>query len=202
MIVGSAAGLVTMVLHPSGHDVVSNAASGASNMLNRSVHLLAIVAQPLVLAGSLGLTARLSARRDLAFGGFAFYVIASFAVVIAALASGFVSPAVISGLDTADEARRAMMMSELRYTGILNQAFAKIYVVLAGVAILLWSTAMLIGRELSRSLGFYGVLLGITLVMLMALNALRLDIHGFGLVAILVGAWFVWASVRLLKAGT
>jgi hypothetical protein len=201
LIGGSAAGLVTMMLHPSGHDVIRNAAAGAPNTLNSSVHLLAIMAQPVVLAGSLGLTVRL-ARRDLAFGAFSFFVLASFAVVAAALASGYIAPAVLDGMDAVDEARRARMMSALGYTGILNQAFAKLYVVLAGAAILLWSLAILKGTQLSRWLGVYGIVLGLGLITSMALNALPLDIHGFGAVAILVGAWFVWAAVRLLKDGT
>jgi hypothetical protein len=202
MIAGSAAGLVTMVLHPTGHDVIRNASQGTSNMLNSSVHLLAIMAQPLVLAGSLGLTLRLTARRDLAFGAFSFFLVASFAVVVAAIASGFVSPAVLAGMENADESRRAQMLGALGYTGILNQAFAKIYVVLAGTAILLWSAAMLIGREMSRLLGAYGIALGLTLVSLMAFDALQLDIHGFGAVAILTAVWFFWAAVRLLKDET
>ena len=203
MITGSAAGLVTMALHPTGHDVVRNATEGASNMLNSSVHLLAIVAQPLVLAGTLGMTMNLNKRRDLAFGGLAFFAIASFSVIIAALASGFIAPAVLEGMDTATEARRAGMLGALGYTGLLNQAFAKLYVVLAGVALILWSAAIVSGRELSRWLGAYGIVLGLLMVVIVALNAVKLDIHGFGAVAILVGTWMVWAAINLLRrAGT
>ncbi len=200
MIAGSAAGLVTMTLHPTGHDVVRNASEGASNMLNTSVHLLAIVAQPMVLAGTLGLTVRLTTRRDLAFGAFIFFALASFAVVLAALASGFIAPAVLEGMNNATESRREGMLGALGYTGILNQAFAKLYVVFAGAAILLWSVAIVKGREMSRWLGAYGIALGLGLVAVIALGIVRLDIHGFGAVAILVGAWMVWAAINLLRS--
>src|SRR5690606_20077434 len=36
------------VLHPTGHDVISNAASGMANTLTTAVHALALVAQPLM----------------------------------------------------------------------------------------------------------------------------------------------------------
>ena len=199
MIAGSAAGLATMALHPTGDEVVRNATAGGSNMLNSSVHLLAIVAQPMVLAGSLGLTMNLVKRRDLAFGAFIFFAVASVAVIFAALASGFIAPAVLSGMETATEARRGAIIGALGYTGMLNQGFAKLYVVLAGIAILLWSLAILSGRELSRWLGAYGILLGLLFVTAIALNAIVLDIHGFGLVAILVGTWMVWAAINLIR---
>ncbi len=198
LIAGSLAGLVTMILHPTGHDIVANASAGMSNTLNSAVHLLSIIAQPLVLSGALGITVRLTARRDLAFGAFVFFALGSFAVIIAGVASGFIAPATLQGMAPADDAQRAAMLGDLRYTGIVNQAFARIYVIFAGVALVLWSLAILQGREMSRALAAYGVLVGATLVVTVAIGALPLDIHGFGAVVLGIGAWFVWAAIGLL----
>src|SRR5687768_3345602 len=70
LVAGSLAGLVTMVLHPTGRDVVHGASVGGANVLNAAVHGLAIGAQPLVLAGALAIVLRLRARRDLAVGAY------------------------------------------------------------------------------------------------------------------------------------
>lgn len=199
LIGGSLAGLVTMSLHPSGHDVVSNASSGASNTLNSAVHLLSIVAQPLVLAGSLGITLRLRRRRDLALGAFTFFAIGSVAVIIAAVASGFIAPATLRGMASADDAGRAAMLGDLRFTGIVNQAFARVYVTFAGVALMLWSLAIVLGREMSRALGIYGLVLGVVLVVSVTTGSLALNIHGFGAIVLGIGAWFVWAATGILN---
>jgi hypothetical protein len=200
LLTGSFGGLVTMALHPTGHDLVRNASAGAPNTLVTAVHMLALLAQPLVLAGALALTLRLRARRDLAVGAYVFFALASVAAIIATAASGVLAPSVLRGLADADEPTRAAMLSALRYTGLLNRTFATIYVMLSGVAILLWSGAVLAGRELPRALGVYGLLLGVALLLGIATGHLRLDIHGFGLVVLGEGVWMAWAAAQLWRA--
>ena len=200
IVLGSLAGLLTMLLHPTGHDVIREATAGRANDLNTSVHWLAIVAQGLVLAGTLALTLRLRARRDLALGGFTFFALGTGMVVLAAVMSGLVAPAVLRGIGEADETGRALRLGQLRHTGLMNQAFAAVYVLCAGIAILLWSWAMLVGREMSRGLAVFGVVLGAVLVLGVLSGRLGVGIHGFLLVVLGVGAWLVWAAVGLWRS--
>ena len=125
--------------------------------------------------------------------------VAGVAVIVAAVASGLLAPTVLRGLGDADAAERAFMLSALHYTGLLNQAFAAVYVVLSAIAILLWSSAVLAGRELSRGLGYYGLVLGALLIFGVLSGHLRLGIHGFGLIVIGQGVWMVWAAVLLWR---
>lgn len=200
LVTGSIAGLVTMSLHPTGQDVVQSAAAGAANARTAVVHSLALVALPLVLAGTLALTLRFRARRDLAVAAYIFFAVATVAVLIAGVASGFLAPAVLRGYAEADEQARAVMLNALHYTGRVNQAFAKVQVAFSGVAILLWSAAMLLGRELSRALAAFGMLLAAALLLGIVTGVLRLNIHGYGLVVLGVGVWMVWAAVLLWRA--
>lgn len=200
LLTGSSAGLVTMALHPTGHDVIRNASAGATNTLTTAVHALALLAQPLVLAGALALTLRLRARRDVAVGAYVFFALASVAVIIAAAASGFLAPGVLRGLAGADEPARAVMTSALRYTGLVNQTFAKMHVMFSGIAILLWSGAILTGRELTRALAVYGLLLSVVLILGVASGQLRLDVHGFGFVVLGEGVWMAWAAAQLWRS--
>lgn len=197
LLAGTAAGLATMALHPTGHDVVQKASLGMSNVLVTAVHGLAVVGQGLVLAGLLALVQRLRARRDLALGGYVFYALGSFAVIIAAAASGFLSPMTVRGIGDADAAERAMALSSLHYTGLINQAFAKISVLLTGVALLGWSVAIVRDRELDRRIGIYGVVLGSAMLVGIMTGYLRLDIHGYGMVVLGQGLWFVVVAREL-----
>lgn len=197
---GSLAGLMTMTLHPTGRDVIQNASSGGTNALVTAVHWLALLAQPLVLAGALALTLRLRVRRDVAVGAYVFFALASVAVVMAAVASGFLAPGVLRGLHAADAPTRALMMSALRYTRLLNQAFAAVYVVFSGIAILLWSAAILVGRELTRALAVFGVLLGAVLTLGVTSGHLGLGIHGFGSAVLGEGVWMAWAAAQLWRS--
>lgn len=197
--IGSLAGLVTMALHPTGRDL-AHSASGAAYTLATGVHVLAMLTQPLLLAGTLALTLRLRARRDVAIGAYTFFALASVAVVIAAAASGLLAPSFLRGLSRGDDAERAAMMSALHYTAHLNQAFATLFVMFSGVAILGWSWAMLAGRELSRALAIYGLVLGAALLLGPASRHLRLDIHGFGAVVLGEAVWMAWVAAHLWRA--
>lgn len=209
LLAGSFAGLVTMALHPTGHDVMRNAAAGAPNTRASAVHALALLAQPLVLAGTLALTRRLRMRRDgagdVAVGAYVAFALAGVAAVIAAVASGFLAPGVLRGLETADEPTRVAMLHAWHYTGLVNQAFARFYVLLSGVAVLLWSGAMLSHRasptyEWPRALAGYGLLLGVLLTVGAGSGYLRLDVHGFGLVALGQGVWMAGVAAHLWRA--
>ncbi len=203
LVSGSAAGLVTMFAHPTGHEVVRNAAAGASNALTSGVHWLAIVGEALILTGALAITRRLRTRRDIAVGAYVFFALAGVAVIIAAAASGLLAPSIVDRLATADAPERASMMNALHYTGLLNQTFARVHVLFSGIAILLWSGAALGGRELSRPLAVFGLLFGAVLAAGVLSGYLRrLDIHSFGLVVVGQGAWMVWTATQLWRVPT
>ncbi len=210
LLAGSLAGLVVMALHPTGRDAVRNAAAGAPNTLLTALHALGLLVQPLLLAGTLALTRRLwvgapaSAAGPLAVAAAVYFAFASAAALAAATASGFVAPAVLRGWADADAPGRAAMLAALDYTGRLNRAFARLDVLLTGVAVLLWSAAMLVARGPARpwprALGAYGVLLGAALAAGAATGHLRLGVHGFGLVVLGQGAWMAGAAAHLWRA--
>lgn len=196
---GTLASLVTMAFHPTGHQVVGNAGAGRSNALASGVHLLAIVAQALMAGAALAIPLHLRARRDAAVLGYACYAIAGVAVVVAAIASGLVATDVLRGIAGADEAARAGMLDGLRYTAILNQAFARVHVVLAGLALALWSWALLADAGARRWHAALGLVAGPAMAVAAAGGWLRLDIHGFGLVVLLEGAWMAGAAAWLRR---
>jgi hypothetical protein len=197
---GSVAGLVVMAFHPTGSEAAGDA-TGRTLTVVAAVHWLAIVAQPVLLAGAVGLTAHLRTRRDTAVAALVFFAVASLAVLIAAAASGLVSPGVLRGMHDSDAGGTMSMQNALHYTWLLNQAFARIYVVLGATGIALWSWAVLGGHELPRALGFYGLALGGVLVLGLASGHLSLGVHGFGLVILGQSVWMIWAAAGLWRGG-
>src|SRR5262249_53107952 len=91
LILGSIAGLITMALHPTGHDVLNSPNSALFMRLSIAVHALALLASPTMFLGALGLSRRLSLSSLRVLTALAFYVFAQVTVVSAAVMSGFVN---------------------------------------------------------------------------------------------------------------
>ncbi len=202
LVLGFAAGLVTMATHPTGHDVIARASAGGANTLNSAVHVLALVGQALLVCGCLYLTLHLRARRDVAVAAFVAFAFGSVAIFIAAGASGFLAPMSVRGIGEADEVRRAAMLAALSYTGMINQAFAKLSVLFSCIAVALWSAAILVGREMPRRLALFGLVAGTGLAGAVWMGVLPLHIHGFMLVVIVQGTWFTLVALHLWRAET
>jgi hypothetical protein len=88
----------------------------------------------------------------------------------------------------------------MNYNFLINQAFAKIYVVASCGAVLLWSATIVKSHALPVALGIYGLLLGAVSVVALISGALSLDAHGFGLVVFSQAVWFIAAGILLLRS--
>lgn len=196
LIAGALTGMLVMSLHPTAHDYFEPGASEHVALLNMIVHGLALAALPAVFLGLLGLTRRL-ASSDLAVAALVVYGFACVAITTAAIASGFVFTDVAERMTDAAGASRDIFHELLTYTGILNQAFAKVNVVASSVAILLWSMAILKSRLMSRVIGNAGLIVGGALLVAFFAGHLRLNVHGFGIVVFLQGVWLIWIGVLM-----
>lgn len=196
-LVGALLTLAVMLLHPTGAEAVADAGTGGSRhvlALARAVHGVAIGAIPLLLAGMTALSWRLRAQRDLAVGGLVCFALASLAVLVAAVMSGLVAPALLDRLPAAGDPLRDVAFQQLHYTGVLNQAFAKVYVALAGAAFVFWSIAMRGDSAFPGVVRWYGVVAGVLPFAGVAAGHLRLDVRGFGLVMLLHATWMMAAA--------
>ena len=195
-VVGGLLTLGVMLLHPTGADAVADAGGGGRHVLAlaRAVHAVAIGAIPLLLAGMTALSWRLRARPELAVSALICFALASAAVTVAAAMSGLVAPAVLERLPAAGDPLREVALRQLHYTGLLNQAFAKVYVGLTGAAFVLWTFAMRGDRAFPAALRWYGVIAGVLPLIGVAAGHLRLDVRGFGLVVLLHATWMMAAA--------
>ena len=198
LITGMAGTIITMALHPTGHDLTSgNAAS--MMQLNVAVHTLALVCVPILFLGALGLTQRLASPNRLALSGLVLFGFAEVAVMIAATASGLITPGLFHHMSEAGPAAADAWRAAMALTGHLNQAFALIFSVASSVAIVLWSAAILKSSIFARALGIYGCILGPLTILGVLSGHIRLNVHGFGLVILGQAIWFVAAGVLLCR---
>ncbi len=157
LIAGSCGMILTMAVHPSGHI----AAAQLPDMVRKLilVHGFALSCVPVLFLGALGLSRRLETQNRLGVTGLVVFAFALIAVMNAAVADGLVTPSVLERIVASSGSQSAIdtwtMFS--RYTFILNQAFAQVYVAASSVAIMVWSAAVWRSRNLPRGLGVYGL---------------------------------------------
>ena len=195
LIVGTVSGLVTMVLHPTGHQLMADYDRIAQ--LAVAVHVLALTGMPITFLGALGLTRRLSS--ETATAALVAYGFATVAAMAAAVASGLIAPQVAGWTLQAGTENRETWHALLRYNGEINQAFAKVFVAASSVAILLWSLSILAARTLGRAAGILGCVIGAFALIGILSGSLRLDVHGFGLVVLAEGIWTLLVGALLIR---
>ena len=195
LIAGNVALLSTMALHPTGNQIV--AAGGAFQpvvLLNIAVHTLAIFACPLLFAGAIALTVAIEDGRRLAILAVILYAFALIAGVIAAAMSGYVVSEIFRRMMRAPDPQTAQFWRGLLgYSGILNQAFARILAVGSAAAVVLWSCAIR-----GRGLRWYGIASS-AVILAAVLAGVRLDVHGYGAVVLLQAGWFVPVAWKMWR---
>ena len=201
LILGSIGGMVTMALHPTGHDLFAPGAFDSVARLNVAVHALAIASLPVSFFGALALARRVATPDRLSIGALVVYGYAAVAVLVAAAASGFVTPVLARGMLDASETAKERAHALLDYNFELNQAFAKVFTVGSSAAIALWSIAILRTRALASGLGVYGLVLGSAAIAGILSGHLRLDVHGMGIVVLGQAIWFVAVGILLCRGG-
>ena len=200
LIIGAVSGMITMSLHPvAGAHPITPEQFEKLAILMIGVHVLAIAGIPFSFLGALALTRRLDSPGRIAMTGLVIYGLGLVAVMIAPAMSGLVGTEIIRKMiahGPGTEQWRTLM----EYNFLINQAFAKIFVVASCSAIALWSFMIVKNRALPIAIGIYGLLLGPVLVIAMMTGGLSLDVHGFGLIIFGQAIWFIVAGILLCRA--
>jgi hypothetical protein len=198
LIAGSAGSLLTMSLHPTGHDFLAGQLDAtAARMIG--VHALAIGTLPISFLGALALSRRTAGPGRLALAALVAYALALLAGLIAAGVSLAV-PGIARQMLEAEPAAREGFRLLFGYSGDLIQAFGKVIVAASSAAIVLWSAVVVKGGALPRAAGIYGLVVGVAAILLLVSGNLRLDAHGFGLVVLGQALWFVAVGAAMCRA--
>jgi hypothetical protein len=201
LIAGAVGMMITMLLHPTGHALLS-AGEGFAPMaaLAAGVHALGIASMPVLLLGALVLTRRLAAPGRLAVVALVVYGFAMVAGMAAAAVSGFVGPGLAREVLAAEGAQMEVWQAVASYNWRVNQAFTQVLTVGSSLALFLWSIAIVRRRDLPRGFAVYGLVAAPLTVLLLLVGHLRLDVHGFGLVVLAQAVWLIGTGVLLWRA--
>lgn len=201
LIIGAISGIITMILHPvsgGGGHVISPAQFETLAAVMTGVHVLAMIGIPFLFLGALALSRHLERDGRLALAGLVVYSLGLVAVMIAPAMSGLVGTQVLrKTMLHGPESEQWRLLME--YNFLINQAFAKIYVVASCAAIALWSYLMVKGRALPIGLGVYGLLLAPAIVIATISGYQSLDAHGFGLIIFSQAIWLIIAGILLMR---
>lgn len=202
LIVGTLGGLITMLVHPTSHDLLSQPDEIArrNELITVAAHSLAIISIPMIFFGFLGFSRRLGLENPLVTAALVAYGFGSAAVMFAAAINGLAGPALTRKIIESDEQTRQFLHVILMNNGLLNQAFDKIYVVAVAVALIAWSICLLPknGRltQITAGTGFTIGLLGMLGIFT---GNLRLDVHGFGLFVIAQSVWAILVADLMIR---
>ena len=198
LIAGSAAMIITMAVHPHGRVSSAEEAEGMARMLI-AVHSLAMASVPVLFLGAWGLSRQLDAEDRMAMTGLVIFGFGAIAVMNAAVMDGLVAPELIRRIfaSAADAAKKDVWQVALRFNFEINQAYARVYAVASGAAIVLWSAAILRKGRFARAAGIYGCILGPVTIAAVCSGLLTPDVHGFGMLVVCQAIWFVAVGVQL-----
>jgi hypothetical protein len=199
LIAGALGGLVTMFTHPVAQDMFVPGRFARVETIDAISHSIALASFGALILGAICLYRRLDAPDHLALAGLVFYCIGVTAGIMATVLSGFVAPQVGRAILQPDSVQHDLWQVLLRYTFVLNQAFSLIHVFASWLAIFLWSCAVLRGRQLAPSLALYGLAVGSLILLLVASGHLPLHLHGFMIVVLAQGIWYVMAGTALYR---
>lgn len=211
LIIGSIGSVVTMIFHPNGHDLLTSTGETLQfyEWLAMATHSLGLVSYPLLFFGLLGLHRRLGRDRPLNTASLTAYGVAGIAVLSAAIFSGLVSPELFSRLSTAgDEAAQQVWRSLIAYNGLLNRAFAWVYIVGSSLAILGWSAALIHAgvpgapddpAGAGRMVSWGGCLVGGGALVAFSMGYLQTDVHSFGLFVFSQSLWTTALGVAWVR---
>ncbi len=203
LIIGAVGGVVTMLFHPTGHDLLAQSGEMArrSQMIGVAAHSLALFSTPILFFGFLGLSRQLDLNRPLVVAALVSYSFGVVAVMCAAVFSGLVATPLAGQMSEADEATRQVLNGFFSYTGLLNQGFAKVFVVASSIAVILWSISLWRLRGWMQALAVMGCVIGAVSLAAFFAGHLRLNVHGFGLFLFGQSVWTILLGVFLLRSG-
>ncbi len=202
LIAGSVGMIMTMSLHPTGHDLFVPGRLGAVALLTRATHGLALASLPAVFLGAMGLARRLGWNERASVAALVLYGFGLAAVMNAAVASGLVAPEIGRRIVEGDAVSGEVWRMAFRYNGLVNQGFATVFVVASSIAILLWSVVMVRRVALWRSVGIYGCIFGPLTVLAVLSGHVGLDVHGFGAIVLGQAIWYVIVGAALWRGAS
>lgn len=196
IIAGSVIWTVIMFYHP--------VHSGGTPLIGRFalsdiVHGAALLAKPILLYGFWCFSSFIGLHRPGVALGLCFYLLATIAMAVAGIVSGWITPEVASAVHAADPGSRAILAEIGRFSVWMNRGLAEVNVVLLSVAYVLWALAWPNGSLGGRLLRAWGFCVGAGVLAWLALGPFEPDPATMPLVVILQSSWAIAVAIVMAR---
>ncbi|HYL63050.1 MAG TPA: hypothetical protein VE077_10550 [Candidatus Methylomirabilis sp.] len=195
LIAGSLGMIITMVLHPRGRIAPAEVDALVRKLLE--VHSLALASIPLLFLGAWGIARRFAAADRLSWTGLGIYGYATAAVLSGTVMDGLVEPRLLQQIIGSTAQTRELWQAITKYNALVVGGFVRVYVVAAGLAILLWSVSMVKNGKRGFGIALYGGVLGIATVAGVLAGFLSPESHAFVMVIVGQAVWFLSVGVTM-----
>lgn len=191
---GAALATLTMAMHPVGGSLAEIARKKGIFIFS---HSLAIISIPFICFGFWGLATALATKSRISFLAFAIVSFGLIAVMIAGTVNGFVLPMFASAY-SGSTVDGTILQSIRDYGWLLGISMDYIFIVALSLAMVIWSCIVITTGQLSKWLGYYGLLIVIvtTVGLLMKFNFT--SVFGFGLFIFSLVSWKIIAAILLI----
>jgi hypothetical protein len=200
LVFGTIGYVATMALHPVGITNVSAEALTRESQITVAVHALGLLSLPVVVFGLFGLSSRAGWHRPSTQFAFITYCLSVVAVMLAAAADGLIGPALVQKTIGANEALVQSLRTAFEFNYQVNQAFAKVFVVGAAIAIISWSYAVASLGSFERRVAWFGWFVGAASLAGLFSGHVRMDVHGFGAIVLLQAVWNIALGVSMMRS--
>jgi hypothetical protein len=196
-IAGSVGVLTTLTLHPSGPGMLDAATYDAVTRHLVEVHSIALLSLPLWFLGAIGLSRRLDSAGHAAIVPLTFYGFGLTAMLSCVVFDGLVMPSLAREIVNAAPQTTQGWQIAFNSNEVVAMSFLHVFQVASSLSIILWSIMIAKKGVLSRSLGYFGLLVGASTLFALFAGHLDRSHHAFALSIFLQIAWLISVGISL-----
>jgi hypothetical protein len=191
-----------MAIHPTiesrrATDFIAEVARKA--VVNGVVHGSLIAVLGVLVCGFTGLASRLGLSLFVVRAGLVSYAMGAFAMIAAALISGFMVPEVVSRYQGRPVEELEMMRQLLALYRTTNGVCSRLGVMAMSLAIVFWSLPLMGRPGLLRAIGTLGCLAGAMPMIALLSGYLPMNVHGVGAFVLVQAVWSLAIAVQLIR---
>ena len=194
LLTGAVLATITMAMHPVGGSLEEIAAKKGVFIFTHSVALISL---PFIAFGFWGLATALATKSRISFLSFAVSCFGLIAVMAAGTLNGFVLPIFASNY-SGSAVDGAVLQAVRDYGWLLGSSMDYIFITGLSIAIVIWSGIMIATGQLSKWLGYYGLLIVVVTVLGFLMKFNFTTEFGFGVFIFSLVSWLISAALLLI----
>lgn len=197
LILGALLVIITMVLHPSGGSIEYIIKISKTITI---AHSLAIFSLPIILFGFYGLTIKLLDKWKLSILAFIILSFGLFSAMLAAVINGLTLPYFLNKYSERLDENNQVLKPITNYSFSLNVPLDYIFIVACCLAIMVYSTIILIENKFPKWIGFLGVLIVLFSIVGALTGFIFTSLTGFRVFTFSIAAWILSIGTLMYKS--